>query len=118
MTRAFYRSYHEGSGRRAGQVKRLHILREAPVPDQRRSFAKPETQAECYTSAWQGQNSEPVFLDPMPRVPPAGLRWCAHCLGRLADRLGVLNEVGALLAKQQPAAPAARTVPPLPLDAT
>ena len=44
------------------------------------------------------QNSTAGLLDPMPVVVPAGLRWCAKCVGEHTERLGQLNVVAAILA--------------------
>lgn len=84
MTRAFYRSY---AGR---QVTRLHVMRE--------DGKFPGRSGECGTAGWGVRRSEPVILDPMPSVPPPGLSWCPACVGRLAERAGVLGRVAAGLA--------------------
>ena len=90
MVRAFYRSYVHNQ-RRAGQVTRLHIVREDGKWAGR--------QGECGTSARGVTRSEPVVLDPMPAVPPAGLRWCAACVGKLAERVGLLDQFAAEVAR-------------------
>jgi len=97
MTRAFYRSY------RSVKVTRVHILRDdnsRPLRATHRAHdnlpARP--QAECGTSAGQHCGSEPIILDPMPLAPPDGLTWCPLCLGRLAERAGLLGELGERLA--------------------
>lgn len=69
MARAFYRSYR--SKKFAGR------------------------QGECGTTGWGVRRSEPVILDPMPSTPPPGLSWCPGCVGRLAERAGVLGRVAA-----------------------
>jgi len=84
MARAFYRSY------RSARVTRLHIMRE--------DGKFPGRSAECGVHGWGVRRSEPVVLDPMPSVPPAGLSWCPGCVGRLAERRGVLAGWAAELA--------------------
>lgn len=90
MARAFYRSYVHAQ-RRAGQVTRLHIMRE--------DGPRPGRQGECGTTGYGVTRSEPVILDPMPAEAPAGLRWCPLCIGRLAERAGRLAAVAADLAE-------------------
>jgi len=91
MTAAVYRTYVDG-GQRAGQVRRLHILREDGT------FAR--QQALCGQAMWDGRNSRAMLLDPMPATPPDGLTWCPPCVGRLAERLGVLADVATSLAAE------------------
>lgn len=88
--RAFYRGYNARSGRRAGQVRRLHLMRE----DGR--FAG--QQAFCGVHGWQVTDSPAVILDPMPAEPPDGLTWCGACIGRAAEHVGLLNAWAAQLA--------------------
>jgi hypothetical protein len=90
--RAFYRGYHEGSGRRAAQVRRLHIMRE--------DGRYPGRQALCGTGGYDVTHSTTVLIDPMPEQPPAGLAWCGPCVGRAAERLGQLPQIAARLAKE------------------
>lgn len=91
MPVAVYRSYFDG-GRRAGQVRRLHILREdGPFAYQ---------QALCSQAMWAARNSRAMVIDPMPATPPPGLSWCACCVGRLAERLGLLAAVASSLASK------------------
>lgn len=93
MARAFYRSY-PGNGRRAGQVTRLHILREdGPYAGE---------QGWCSASARGVTRSDPIVLDPMPEKPPEGLRWCPPCVGRLAEAMGALDLFAAELAGIRP----------------
>ncbi len=89
MARAFYRSYVHNQ-RRAGQVTRLHIIRE--------DGKWAGKQGECGTHAWGVTCSEPVVIDPMPAKPPEGLSWCPACVGRLAERSGRLDAWAAELA--------------------
>jgi hypothetical protein len=87
--RAFFRGYPD-TGWRSQRVTRLHIIRE--------DGRNPGRQGLCGTGAGQHQLSNPVILDPMPAVPPAGLAWCPPCVGQLAERAGQIAAVAALLA--------------------
>lgn len=89
MARAYHSGYYDGQ-RRAGQVKRLHIIRE--------DGKWPGRQSMCGQPAWRVRNSTPVVLDPMPNTPPAGLTWCPSCVGHLAERMGALDLFAAELA--------------------
>ncbi len=84
MTRAFYRSYA------SPRVTRLHVMRE--------DGKFPGRQGLCGTAGWGVRRSEPVIIDPMPATPPAGLLWCPPCVGRLAERAGVLAGWAGVLA--------------------
>lgn len=90
MARAFYRSYVHNH-RRGAQVLRLHIMREDGEWAGR--------QGECGVHGWGVTRSEPIVLDPMPAEPPAGLRWCPVCVGKLAERAGRLDSWAAELAR-------------------
>jgi hypothetical protein len=90
--RAVYRGYWTG-GKRAGQVRRLHVIRE----DGPRGWP-PGTQTLCGQGTWGVQHSDAVILDPLPDRPPEGLAWCPKCVGHLAEKLGLLTEVGSSLA--------------------
>lgn len=92
MTRAAYRGYVTG-GNRSRQVRRLHIIREHGPGDRVASCF------ECGNAAWNCQASETVIIDPMPAEPPAGLEWCPSCVGRAADRAGLLRVFAATLAR-------------------
>lgn len=96
--RAVYRGYWK-DGRRAGQVTRIHIIREAGK--------RPGEQTWCGQGTGLHKNSQPVVLDPMPAQPPPGLAWCPMCIGHLAEVLGRLGEVAAALAGGQQLAEAA-----------
>lgn len=88
--RAVHSGYYDGRPR-AGQVRRVHIVREdGPRPGQ---------DAMCGQAARPVTNATPVVIDPMPPHPPDGLEWCPHCLGRLAERLGALPWLGEQLAR-------------------
>ena len=96
MTRAFRSGYYDGRPR-AGQVHRIHIIRE--------DGPRPGRQAMCGQHAWKVTNSTPVVIDPMPAEPPDGLTWCPHCIGRLAEVLGVLWQIAGFLARLDHAEP-------------
>ncbi|MFD6346504.1 hypothetical protein ACFWF9_17505 [Streptomyces roseolus] len=89
--RAFYRGYDELSERRHPLVRRLHILRE--------DGKHPGRTAECGTAGWPATRSPAVILDPLPQAPPAGLSWCPPCVGRAAERAGILEEFAVRLAE-------------------
>lgn len=90
MARAFYRNYPYDADRLSQRVRRLHIVRE--------DGKRPGRQGYCGIHFGDVQNSAAGLFDPMPVVVPAGLRWCAKCVGEHAERLGQLNEVAAMLA--------------------
>ncbi|WP_369183305.1 hypothetical protein [Streptomyces sp. Y1] len=87
--RAFYRGYSSLTGRRAGQVRRLHLYRE--------DGRYPGQQAHCGMHGYEVTNSPPIVLDPAPAAPPEGLTWCGACVGRAAERTGQLDEFAAAL---------------------
>ncbi|MER8042564.1 hypothetical protein [Streptomyces sp. NPDC094032] len=90
--RAFYRGYSARTGRRAAQVRRLHIMREdGPMPGR---------QGECGTAGWDVTQSPAVILDPASPSPPAGLSWCPRCVGLAAARTGLLDQWAAQLAAE------------------
>ncbi|MGW1405052.1 hypothetical protein [Streptomyces sp. NPDC002403] len=91
--RAFYRGYNSRSGHRAAQVRRLHIMRE--------DGKFPGRSGECNAAGWAHRDSDPVILDPMPTAPPPGLEWCPACIGRAAERAGLLTQFAATLATPQ-----------------
>jgi hypothetical protein len=80
---AFRSSYHNSSGRLAGQVKLVHILR----PDRRQGF--------CGAAAWDTTHSPRVPVDSQGWAED--LAWCPHCLGRAAKALGILDAVAHLV---------------------
>lgn len=89
MTRAFYRGYVDGAAR-AGQVCRLHIMREDHP-----TF--PGRIALCGVHGWDVTRSTTVIFDELPQCAPDGLGWCPTCVGRHADTLGLLDSFGARL---------------------
>lgn len=93
VPRAVYRGYSSKSGKRAGQVRRLHVIREHGPGD-----APPGSQTLCGQSAGRHTDSPAVIISPLPDRPPDGLLWCPKCIGHLAERLGLLGEVAASLA--------------------
>lgn len=88
--RAFYRGYHAATGRRAAQVRRLHIMREDG------KFAG--RQALCGNPGWGVTNSPPVVIDPLPLKPPDGLSWCRSCVGHAAALVGQLDAFARIVA--------------------
>jgi hypothetical protein len=84
MARAFYRGYVQ-DGPRAGQVKRLHIMRE--------DGKYPGRAALCGVHGWNVTKSETVVIDPLPLQPPDGLYWCATCVGQYAEVVGLIDAV-------------------------
>jgi hypothetical protein len=95
--RAVYRGYWTG-GKRAGQVRRLHVIREeGPAGWEAGKLTW------CGQQVWAVTHSDPVILSPMPARPPEGLEWCPKCVGHLAELLGLLGEIAASLAAYDPA---------------
>ena len=94
---AFYRGYVD-NGRRAGQVRRLHIVRQTPV----RGAVESRRLGWCGTSAHDVTNSSTVLISPLPACPPEGLTWCPACVGRYADYIGLLGEVAGEVAAYDP----------------
>ena len=89
--RTVERGYYSGSSRRAGQVRRVHVIRETPT----RSLP-PGSGTFCGQGTGRHRNSMPVVRE-VPHPLPEGLRWCPACLGHLAEQLGRLGEVARLL---------------------
>jgi hypothetical protein len=88
--RAFYRGYHAATGRRANQVRRLHIMRE--------DGKFPGKQALCGNPGWGVTNSPPIVIDPLPLKPPDGLSWCRSCVGHAAHLVGQLDAFARTIA--------------------
>jgi hypothetical protein len=103
VVRAVYRGYHAGSGKRAGQVTRLHIIRE-----QGPRGWEPGKQTLCGQAAWPATNSPAVVISPLPARPPEGLTWCSKCIGRQAELLGLLDEIAASIVAYDPELTCAR----------
>lgn len=78
------------TGKRAGQVKRLHVIREEGPGDYQGQ------QTMCGQHAWPVTKSEPVIRD-APHPLPDGLTWCPKCVGHAAEHLGRLDDVARLL---------------------
>lgn len=97
VPRAVYRGYSARSGKRAGQVRRLHIVREHGPRD-----ARPGSHTWCGPFAYDVTDSPSMFISPLPARPPEGLEWCPSCIGKLAEELGLLREVAASLAAYDP----------------
>lgn len=91
--RAFYRGYA------GAQTTRLHVERDTPVRRYSSTAQSPKwPESWCGVTASPTRQSQTIYVDPLPTHPPDGLEWCAKCLGHLAERLGMLGEVGQLLA--------------------
>src|SRR5579859_7317806 len=90
MARAMVRGYPVTDKSRAGQVKRIHIIREDTPSGLRQTW--------CGQGTGAHKNSQPLIFDPMPATAPEGLSWCPMCIGHLAELCGLLNEVAKLLA--------------------
>jgi hypothetical protein len=114
--RAFYRGYHAATGRRAGQVRRLHIMRE--------DGKFPGKQALCGAAGWGHTNPPPVVIDPLPVQPPEGLEWCRSCVGHAADLVGALAGFARMIAglddinRQKTAEPQAAAEPAITPEGT
>lgn len=92
--RAFYRGYSAATGRRAKQVRRLHVVREDG------KFAG--KQGMCGAPGWGVTHSPPIVLNPMPSEPPAGLDWCRACIGHAAAVVGQLEAFARIVAAAAP----------------
>lgn len=92
--RAFYRGYSAATGRRAKQVRRVHVVREDG------KFAG--KQGLCGAPGWGVTQSPPVLIDPMPADPPVGLAWCRACIGHAADAVGQLDAFARIVAAAAP----------------
>ncbi|WP_405673154.1 hypothetical protein [Streptomyces sp. NBC_01530] len=89
--RAFYRGYNAATGRRAKQVRRLHVMREDG------KFAG--RQGLCGAPGWNHSDSPAVVLTPMPEQPPEGLSWCNSCVGHAAHLVGMLDRFAVTVAE-------------------
>jgi hypothetical protein len=92
--RAFYRGYNAATGRRAKQVRVVHVMREDG------GFAG--KQGLCGAPGWGVTHSPPVILDPMPAETPAGLVWCRSCIGHAAQLVGQLESFARIVANLAP----------------
>lgn len=92
--RAFYRGYNAATGRRAKQVRRLHVMREDG------KFAG--KQGLCGTPGWGVTQSPAVILEPIPAEPPEGLSWCNSCIGHAAHLVGQLDAFARIIAAAAP----------------
>jgi hypothetical protein len=92
--RTVERGYVASTGRRAGQVRRVHVIREeGPRGWDNSEFGN---QTLCGQGAWKGQNSPPIIRY-APHELPEGLTWCPKCVGQLAELLGRTHAVARLL---------------------
>lgn len=88
--RAFYRGYNAATGRRAQQVRNLHVMREDG------NFAG--KQGLCGAPGWGVTHSPPMVIDPLPPAPPDGLVWCRSCVGHAAALVGQLDAFARIIA--------------------
>jgi hypothetical protein len=102
--RAFYRGYNAATGRRAKQVRRLHVMRE--------DGKFPGRSALCGAAGWNHNNSPAVILDPMPEEPPTGLTWCNSCVGHAAHLVGMLNRFAVTVSELAREREAEKPAPP------
>ena len=89
--RGLYRGYWSG-GKRAGQVRRLHIVRE----DGPKGWA-PGKQTMCGQGAWDVTHSDAVILDPLPDRPPEGWRGARSASAISLSGWGCWRRSGRLL---------------------
>ena len=89
--RTVERGYAASTGRRAGQVRRVHVIREKGPGNW-----EPGSQALCGSHAWNVTDSPAIIRD-APHELPEGLTWCPKCVGHLAELLGRTHAVARLL---------------------
>jgi hypothetical protein len=77
-------------GQRAGQVQRVHVVREHGPKEQH------GTSTLCGQFTGAHRQSQGIFRD-APHELPEGLSWCPTCVGKLAEQTGRTAEVAALL---------------------
>ena len=97
--RTIIRGYKASTGRRAGQVRRVHVIREEGP----RGWDNSErgNQTMCGQHAWNVTDS-PALIRDIPHPLPEGLSWCPACIGHLAEQLGLLGEVARMLGAEEP----------------
>ncbi len=85
-------TYPTASRRRAGQVRRAHL-----IPPAGAFPGRGAPSAACGQPWWGTANAanEPV---PLSGPLPAGITWCPKCLGVTADALGLADRVAGLIA--------------------
>lgn len=94
LIRTCQRSYVQ-DGHRAGQVQRVHVVREKGPKD------RDGTMTLCGQHTYAVRQSEGIIRD-APHDLPASLSWCPKCVGLLAEQLGRTAEVAALLGICEP----------------
>ncbi len=85
-------TYPTASRRRAGQVRRAHLI--PPIG----AFPNRGAPTAACGQPWWGTaktGNEPV---PLGGPLPAGITWCPKCLGVTADALGLAHRVAAMIA--------------------
>jgi hypothetical protein len=96
MVRTLERGYAASTGNRAGQVRRVHVIREEGP----RGWEGSTRRTWCGGIAGNHRDSVPVIRD-APHELPEGLAWCPKCIGHLAEQLGRLGEVARLLGAER-----------------
>jgi hypothetical protein len=86
-------AYHTGSSRRAGQVRRAHL-----IPPTGTFPRRGAPTAACGTPWWDTRNAENERL-PLGGPLPPELTWCPKCLGVAAEVLGLSARVATLIAQ-------------------
>jgi len=90
--RTCQRSYVQ-DGHRAGQVQRVHVVRERGPRGWGDSRPR---QTMCGQSTGTHRQSEGIIRD-APHDLDEGLSWCPKCVGLLAEQMGRTAEIAALL---------------------
>jgi len=94
VIRTVERGYVASTGRRAGQVRRVHVIREEGPRGWDNSESGNQTM--CGQHAWSVTDSPAIIRD-TPHELPEGLTWCPKCVGATAERLGRIHEAARLL---------------------
>ncbi len=89
--RTLQRGYHDGGRQPAGQVRRVHVIREEGP----RGWSGTR-QTWCGQSSGRVTHSPPVIRE-APHELPEGMSWCPKCVGLLAELAGRLDEVARSL---------------------
>ena len=87
--RTCQRSYVQ-DGNRAGQVQRVHVVREHGPKD------RDGQSTLCGQHTYAVRQSEGIIRE-APHELPEGLSWCPKCVGLLAEQSGRTAEIAALL---------------------
>lgn len=82
--------YYTG-GARAGQVRKVHL-----IPPDGTFPGRTVPAAACGQTWWDVTNADRERV-PTDQPLPAGLVWCPRCMGVAAERLGLIDQVAALV---------------------